>query len=206
MKKYFLFIIVLIINSACTNLLLHFGGMRKPKIENEKSVKNYLLKIKVDTSDVFTFDTNVWNEYNSKPFKPGWPPSYRPCQIRVYDRSGIPIAQWASCEGNIDTAPLFTSVPPKNLGLVDTTMTLKEELNRYCNFKGEKVAILPPDGVDYYLIIHFARYFPKLNKMTFENIAKYQLAHPGLKLKIYKINNDFQEFWNYEPEVTIEVH
>ena len=61
--------------------------------------------------------------------------------------------------------------------------------------------IIVPEGVDYYFLIYFAKFFPKLSKESFSQVNRYMLNYPEINVKFIKINVDFQKFWNVEFQI-----
>jgi hypothetical protein len=62
-----------------------------------------------------------------------------------------------------------------------------------------------PQGYDYYFIIYFAKYFPKLSKESFSQVKNYTMNHPELKCKVFKINVDIQEFYNADLQIDSQI-
>lgn len=173
-------------------------GVRKPKIENRESVYKFLNKIGQDTLDVLALDTMLYDQFRSEPFKPDWDTGLRPIQIRVYDSSGLPVMQWASCEGYLDDLKSFDTVPPRNYNGLNTSLKLQDDIGRYYTLEGKPAHVLAPQGYDYYILLFFANWFPKQSKESFKIIDSYMLNHPELKFKVYKINMDILDFWGYD--------
>ena len=168
------------------------------KPENKSSIHKFLNSIRQDTSDTYGLDTNLLKSLSNKPFKPGWQTGFRPVQIRTYNNHGLPVMQWASCEGFLSNLKTFDSVPPKNLNGLDTTLNLENDLNRYTTLDGKPAKPKIPPGYDYYVLVYFAKYFPKLTKESFSQLKHYGARHPDLKIKIYKIDVDYQEKWGID--------
>jgi hypothetical protein len=205
MKKNLIFICtVLALASECKYQAMWIAGVRQPKIENKKSIQKFLKKIHQDTIDTYTLDSNLFKAIAKQPFKPGWPPSFRPIQITTYGNNDRIVMKWSSCEGFLKDLKTFDSVPPKNINGLDTTLTLTEDLKRYFTLDGKHANIHPPDGYDYYFVVYFAKYFPKMSRESFRQISRYKTKHPELRIKTYKINVDFNEFWGIYINFPIE--
>jgi hypothetical protein len=134
----------------------------------------------------------------SEPFKPGWKNGFRPAQIRIYSRTGEPVVQWASCEGYLKELKTFDSVPPKNINGLNREWNLERDLKQYYTLDGVRADLTPVPGYDFYILVYFAKYFPKLSEESFREVDQYVKKHPELRIRIYKINVDFQEFWGIE--------
>lgn len=181
------------------------AGIRNPKIENKKSILRFLKSIHQDTINTYSLDSNLFKSLCKEHFKPGWPPSFRPIQISAYNSNGKIVMKWASCEGFLKDLKTFDSVPPKNINGLDTTATLQEDLIRYFTLNGLPANIHPLSGYDYYFVVYFAKYFPKLSRESFLQIANYQARHPELKINTYKINVDVNEFWGCDIAFKVEM-
>ena len=170
---------------------MRLAGLREPKIESKKSIFEFLEKLKEDTNDVYTMDSTLFQKLQQEDFKPGMAKSFRPVQIRMYGKSGEPVMQWASCEGFLSDLKIFDSVPPRIINGLDTSLNLEDDLNRYFTLEGKPANIIVPENFDYYIIIYFAKYFPKLSKESFVQVNQYITNHSEIKCKVYKINVDF---------------
>jgi hypothetical protein len=203
MKRSFILLmfICFIVSTSCNGLITRIFGLREPKIESKKSIFKFLEKLKEDTNNVYTLDSTLFQKLQQQDFKPGMAKSFRPVQIRLYGKSGEPIMQWASCEGFLADLKIFDSVAPKVINGLDTTLNLAGDLSRYFTLEGKPAKIIIPENIDYYILIYFAKYFPKLSKESFSQVNLYRTNHPEIKCMVYKINVDVQEFWNVELHV-----
>ena len=199
-------IFILVLSSSCKWALMSVSGFREPGVESKESIFVFLRKLKQDTNNVYALDTNLFNHFRQESFKPGWAKSFRPVQIRVYDKNGIPVMQWASCEGYLKDLKTFDTVPPRNNNTLNTSLNLQQDLSRYFNLDGKPANAVAEEGYDYSILIYFAKYFPRLTRESFTQVHKYINKHPYLKFKVYKINVDVQRFWGVEPEITTDVH
>jgi hypothetical protein len=130
---------------------------------------------------------------------------FKPIQIRIYGKNEEPVIQWASCEGYLSDLKVFDTIPPKVINGLDTSLNLGDDLDRYCTLDGKPANINIPEGYDYYFIIYFAKYFPKLSKESFSQVKHYTMNHPELKCKVFKINVDIQEFWNADLQIDSQI-
>jgi hypothetical protein len=192
--------------TSCQPILFRMAGIRAPKAESKVTIHEFLKKINVDTADVYTLDTSLFKEFRKLSFKPGWKPGFRPIQIRCYDSSGAPVMQWASCEGFLKDLKVFDSIPPKNYNGLDTSLTLSDDLEQYFTLNGIPAQIRPEKGYDYYFLVFFAKYFPRMTRESFSQLSHYILKYPELRMKVYKINVDVQEFWGEEVGINLEIH
>jgi hypothetical protein len=203
MKNFISFLILtsLVLSTSCKSTLMRLAGVREPKIESKKSIFKFLEKLKEDTNNVYTLDSTLFQKLQQQDFKPGMAKSFRPVQIRLYGKSGEPIMQWASCEGFLADLKIFDTVPPRVINGLDTSLNLAGDLSRYFTLEGKPAKIIIPENFDYYILIYFAKYFPKLSKESFSQVNLYRTNHPEIKCMVYKINVDVQEFWNVELRV-----
>ena len=200
MKHYLLIAVtaILLAATSCKSLVISMAGLRMPKVEDKGSIYKMLSKLHQDTNDLFTIDSMLFEKFRKEKFKPGWANGFRPVQIRVYDHLGLPVMQWALCEGFLKDLKTFDSVPPRNLNGLNRSLTLQEDLSQYFSLSGKPADIIAPEGFDYYILVYFANYFPKWSKESFRQVDKYIGKHPELKIKVYRINVDVQKFWNVE--------
>lgn len=200
MKNNFLISLMVIILAAtsCKSIVVNMAGLRIPKVEDKESVFKMLKSLHQDTNDVYTIDSLLFEKFRKERFKPNWANGFRPVQIRVYDHEGIPVMQWALCEGFLKDLKTFDSVPPKNINGLNTSLKLQDDLAQYFTLSGKPAKIIAQKGFDYYIIVYFAKYFPKWSKESFRQVKNYLNKHKELKIKIYKINVDVQKFWNVE--------
>ena len=166
----------------------------------------FLEKCHTDTFNVYCMDTNLIHRLSLSAFKPGWKPGFRPIQIRVYDREGKPVMQWTTCEGPLNQLHLFDSVPPKNMRELSMDLDLQSDLDQYFSLDGKSAKILSDPGYDYYFIIYFASWMTSLSKTTFKYVDNYITNHPELKILVYKIDVDCQEFWGVECKTNFDIH
>jgi hypothetical protein len=198
-------LILVFLCSSCKWALMSISGFREPAVESKESVYEFLHSLNQDTSDVYVLDTNLFQELRQESFKPGMSKSFRPVQIRVYDRKGMPVMQWASCEGSLKELKTFDTVPPRNHNGLNTRLSLQQDLLRYFSIYGRPAYAVAEENCDYSILVYFAKYFPRLSRESFSQVDKYRKKHPELKVKVYKINVDVQQFWGVEPDVQTEV-
>lgn len=199
--KHNLFIAVaalLLASASCKSIVVSMAGLRMPKIEDKASILKMLVRLNQDTNDVYTIDSMLFEKFRKEKFKPNWTNGFRPIQIRVYDRRGIPVMQWASCEGFLKELGTFDSVPPRNINGLNSSLTLQEDLSQYFTLSGKRANIMASDGFDYTILIYFANYFPRWSRESFRQVDRYIKKHRDLKIKVYRINVDVQKFWNVE--------
>ena len=184
--------------TSCKSLVVNMAGFCIPKVENKESIFKMLKSLHQDTNDVYTIDSLLFEKFRKEQFKPKWANGFRPVQIRVYDHEEFPIMQWALCEGFLKDLKTFDSVPPRNINGLNTSLRLQEDLSQYFTLNGEPAKINAQKGFDYYIIVYFAKYFPKWSKESLRQVMNYVNKHKELKIKVYKINVDVQKFWGVQ--------
>lgn len=206
MKNLFIFLMVIgyVFITSCDRAIMRIAGLREPKIETKQSIHKFLTQLKEDTNDVYGLDSALFQKLSHEEFKPGMSEGFRPVQIRIYGKNGEPVMQWASCEGFLPDLKIFDSVPPKVINGLNTSLKLHEDLVRYFTLDGKPVKILVPENYDYYILIYFAKYFPKLSKESFSQVNQYLVHHPEIKCKVFKINVDVLEFWDTDLKVGLQ--
>jgi hypothetical protein len=206
MKKsdLILLFMILVLLTSCRWVSMKVAGIRAPQIESKESIYSFLLQIQQDTLDVFTLDTTIFEKLRREPFKSGWKEGFRPLQIRMYDKNGDVVLQWASCEGYLKDLRTFDTVPPRNLNDLNKKLKLQDDLNQYFTLDGNPAHIFAPPGYDYYILIYFAKWFYKPSKEAFLEVERYIQLHRDLKFKVYKIDTDFQKFWGIEYSARID--
>jgi hypothetical protein len=204
--KFFTLIAIIAIITSYQVIILRAVGLRKPRVETKENIESFLTKRNQSLEDVYAIDTTLEEKLRSTPFKPGWPAGFRPIQIRVYDKAGLPIMHWASCEGFLKILKTFDTVPPRNQVNLDSTLNLQMDLERYFTLDGKPAQIKTEEGYDFYFVVYFAKYFYKMSKASFEAVERYQKSHPELKIKVYKIDVDVLDWWNAELKTDIQIH
>jgi hypothetical protein len=190
---------------SCTSIIMRFAGVRQPKIETRASVIHFLSENGIDTNDVYCLDSALFEKLRNESFKPGMSKAFRPVQIRVYRHDGAPCMQWASCEGYLKDLKIFDTIPPRVINGLNQDKSLKEDLYQYFTLTGSPANLSPIEGYDYYILIYFARYFPRMSKESFKVVNAFVLKHPEVKCKVYKINVDVLDFWGVELDSSTEI-
>ena len=113
---------------------------------------------------------------------------------------------WASCEGYLKALKTFDTVPPRNQVNLDSTLNLQQDLDRYFTLDGRHADIHAESGYDYYIILYFAKYFPRMSKASFGEVDSYCKNHPELKIKVYYINVDVLDWWDAEIVNDLKIH
>jgi len=198
-------ILTIMLSSSCKQIAFKVAGISNPKTESKASIMKFLKKCKVDTNNVYCLDSTLFFKMRKMSFKPGWKEGFRPIQIRVYDKDGAPVMQWASCEGFLKQLKLFEEVPPKNVNELSKDLDLQSDLIQYYTLNGNPAQLIAHYGYDYYIIIYFGVWISKPSKESFRVINEYIKDHPDLKIMVYKIDVDCQKFWNVDCQAVISI-
>jgi hypothetical protein len=199
-------ILIIMLSSSCNQIALKVAGISNPKIENKASIMKFLKKCKVDTNNLYCLDSTLFFKMRRMSFKPGWKEGFRPIQIRVYDKNGAPVMQWASCEGFLKKLKLFEEVPPKNVNELSEDLDLQSDLSQYYTLGGNPAKLVAVPGYDYYIIVYFGVWISKSSKESFRVVYQYIKDHPELNILVYKIDVDCQEFWGVECKTNFDIH
>jgi hypothetical protein len=163
-------------------------GIKKPDVENEKSIRKTALKYGLDTATLVTI--------NAADFGP-----------TIKEISGIPDAALFDSAGKYieyrqsDTAcnaGLFGFIPGlSSKGSYNYTgkTTLAEELKTLRTLKGQPLAAGMEGKADFYLLIYWTAYAGRLNKDHVKAWQDLAAQNKQAKIKVIEVNLDFQEHW-----------
>lgn len=186
-------ILCFIFLSGCKATLKSSYGIKKPQIENDKSIRSYLFKQGLDTSSVLVFKSlPAFIEASDKEF-------LNIPDAMFFNKNGdfIPYRESTSnCNANVDkfitdlkTIEKVQADKSKKMDVVLNLITLPD------NQKIEKSEIN--------VFITWATYAGKLNReKAFEWVQLLDTAKKeGVDVNYYLLNCDFQESWNMPLEV-----
>lgn len=179
-------LIFILTSSGCKQILLRMYGIKKPKIENEISIKRKALKFGLDTSNIIS----VCDADFLKTLK---------------EANGIPNAIIFDGKGNYieyrqtDTscnAGLFKFIRELNPATAynkPAKLTLNEYISKYRDLKGNRLNNLKP--ADFYLVIFWTVWTGKLNKDHVKIWEQQAKNNKNAKVEIIKVNLDLQKYW-----------
>ena|SRR5690606_34130922 len=181
-----LMLLLIVLTSGCKPILKTVYGIKDPAVETDSSVKEYLVKKRVDTTNVLTFPTvfsfAMASEQNYLIFP----------DALFFNKEGyfVPYKSTAqTCNANvskfIDDLKNFSSHP------ADQSRKLSE-LESYLQLKKTEPA------ADITVFITWTKYSGRLNKTkAFEWVRALEKAKKdGISLNYYLLNCDFQKKWN----------
>lgn len=189
--KIFLTLLTIIILGGCTRMAMLIEDVRQPKMEDYSSLTKFLLKLDIDTSDLLCYsDTSALYKFYKTDI--GLPES------RFFNRHGQLVDYRDSpqdCNGHV-------SVFLEKAAQIDQKAPVPNEfiqpyISDLIYVKDNRKFILDNRAYDMYLVIYWARYLGKVNKhKVFEWLNLVRSAEEkGLKVKVIKINADFQKGW-----------
>ncbi len=175
---------------SCSPIVRFMYGIKKPKIENEKSISNYAMKIDMSKGNIYSLSfedykktldlinkkvPEVWifnKEGNFVPYGEAWA-----CNASAFDFiKNLSDSVHYYSQNN----PSFNSLP----------FRLKD-------LNGNNVEIDLSDA-NYHVFIFWAKFAGKLNKDHVKVWENQALENRKTKIKVYKVNMDFQEHWGSE--------
>jgi len=163
-------------------------GVKKPKIENEKSLTKYLKKKGLRTDNLFAFDKTDYLYMNS--IVNGAP------DILIFTSEGKLIKYKPDTSCNASAFSFLESVNTKMKFDYIDSISFEDCFSRLRDLNGNPVVIQKSDNTDFYLIIFWARFIGRLNKdhvKIWEEVAR---NNSNAKIKIFKVNKDIQEWWD----------
>lgn len=175
---------------SCSPIVRFMYGIKKPKIENEKTISNYAMKIDMSKGNIYSLSfedykrtldlinkkvPEVWifnKEGNFVPYGEAWA-----CNASAFDFiKNLSDSVHYHSQNN----PSFNSLP----------FRLKD-------LNGNNVEIDLSDA-NYHVFIFWAKFAGKLNKDHVKVWENQALENRKTKIKVYKVNMDFQEHWGSE--------
>lgn len=181
--RYLYLVFVLIYFSSCKLIL----GIKEPKAKGINELNNYLLKHGIDTLNCYTFNASALDSIQKLPYKPNWPPGFRPIQFKAFDKQGKMVSQYASCEGSWKKRKVFKEFPPRYKSVPDTTISYFKDIKMYKTYYGKNVNVKFED-YDLNIVVYWATWLGKINKNLIKSIYHYKKQYPEKKISIIKVN------------------
>lgn len=171
--------------SSCRPILMKMYGIKKPRIENEKTLIRKANKLGLDTSNIVTVSGKEFlYELKGRRIPDG----------AIYDSKGRYIEYRKN--DSACNAGLFGFIP--SLNLKDSfhrpdSAGLDTELGKFRDIKGNVLA--KPAAADFYILIYWTVWTGRLNKdhvRIWEQLAE---DNKQCKIRVIKVNLDLQAYW-----------
>ncbi|MCX6296963.1 MAG: hypothetical protein NTX97_13055 [Bacteroidetes bacterium] len=191
--------LLIILHFGCTKIMFYQFGVRNPKVENKKSILDYLTANNLSTENSFCLqDTAALTKFYNRDI--GTP------EIRFYDRNGYLMLYRDNKKCNAQNDSLITFLNPKNVIKIDSTNNLSEYLKQIKTLDGKDINPDEFKGYDYYLIMYWAKWTGKVNKIKMEDWEKSIVNKNDPKIKTIKVTTDYMDFWPLEKSDMIKIY
>lgn len=179
--------------SSCQFALKTFYGIKKPKVETEKSLTKYLKRKDVKNSNIYAVSFEDYVEI-IKQVK-GIP------EIMIFSADGknIKYKEEGQCNGYA-FGFVETLSSKDTLQFVDS-LYLDNYLRKLKDFSGKQIEFKKQSGTDFYLFIYWARYTGRLNKDHVKIWEEQANNNQNSKIEVIKVNLDEQEWWKTDLEI-----
>ena len=196
MKSILFCFLFLFLAQGCTRLIIMKEGIKQPDLEDYNSLSNFLLKIKVDTSELLCFkDTIALNKFFK--MKIGMPESqFFNSEKKLVDYRESP----KDCNGQVSVFLEKAEIVNQKTPVSDEF--LEKYLKDLVYVKNQQPFTIGQEKNDLYLVMYWAKYLGKINKRkVFEWLNLVEDARKrGLKIRVLKINADYQQFWGLKKD------
>jgi len=181
-----------ILITSCTPILKLYMGVKKPKIENEKSLIKYLDKKGLRTDNVYA--TTLFNYPYMNNIINGAP------DILIFTSEGKLIKYKSDTSCNASAFNFLENVSPDmNFEFIDS-ITFDDCFTKLTDLKGNPVVIEKSNNTDFYLIIFWAKFIGRLNKDHVKIWEELAINNSNAKIKVFKVNKDMQDWWDFQIE------
>ncbi len=190
MKPFYLPLVIIVMSAfvSCESVIKFAYGVKSPKVETSESIKRYLLKHKIDTTNVLYFNSVQSLAAASQKSYVIFP------DVFFYNKAGkrVLYPKTAShCNASVDE---FLS-DLKNFHLLEETETDITELTSYLTPGVHELA-------DINIFITWTTYSGRLNKTkAFDWVRLIEMAKSeGLSINYYMVSADIMQDWKEEIE------
>ena len=181
-------IVVFSVFTSCNFIITKWYGIKNPSIENEKHILKYCIKKGLDTSSIYSVNSADYINV----LKNGGIPD-----IAIFDKHGQYI-EYRQTDSSCN-AGLFSFIPKlKSDSIYNKTgkTELKTELKKLRTLKGGKIPEFELESYDFYLLVYWNIWTGRLNKNHVKIWEQLANANKNAKIKVIKVNLDFQEYWD----------
>lgn len=208
-------LLICLFYQSCSFISRTFNGAKKPEIENEASIREWLSEVKVIEEPVVCLKPDKYMDY----FIP-----YMNIPLLFDRQTGNYVAAGFSngefCPKDVDQVFLtilpyhllrprpenfiifhsYTIVNDSTIHSTDTTqLDLYDFTRAFSDLKGKPFSISQIDSSDYILFIPFAKCFGKnFQKKSLHDYTKAAHLNKRARVKVVLINYDKQEWWGQE--------
>lgn len=184
------FLVVILTFISCSPIVRLIYGVKKPKVENEESLRKYLEKVNITDKDVYTLDFEGYKkalELINKKIP----------EVLIFDKNGkhIPYGDEWACNAsafdfieNLNDTTVYTNSEKVNLNNLPFGLY---------SLKGDSLGS-PKLDVSFHIFIFWAKFAGKLNKNHVKVWDNQATNNTKTSIRVYKINMDFQEHWGEE--------
>jgi hypothetical protein len=185
--------------SGCTKLFLYSYGIRNPKIENEKSILEYLKENDLQTDNNFSLkDTSaLYRFFDSKTGTP---------EIRFYDKNGYLMLYRDDKRCNAQNDSLISFLNPTNIIKIDSSQNIYSSLNELRTLSGEKLNSQEFQQYDFYLVTYWAKWAGKVNKTKIADWENSLKEKKDLRIKSIKVTTDYMDFWKVNKKDMFKIY
>lgn len=186
----FSFLVVILTFISCSPIVRLIYGVKKPKVENEESLKKYLGNVNITDKDVYTLDFEGYKKALKLINK-------KIPEVLIFDKNGkhIPYGDEWACNAsafdfieNLNDTTEFANSDKANLQSLPFGLY---------SLKGDSLGA-PKLDASFHIFIFWAKFAGKLNKNHVKIWENQAINNTKTKIKVYKINMDFQEHWGEE--------
>jgi len=186
-----LFILLAFLPSCKTFILKSLYGIKKPKVESERSILKYASKKGLLQDNIFTLTQDDWTwAVQNISFAKSIP------DIMVFDKNGNLLKYREESQCNAKAFSFLSSLTKENKFEYDSLLTMKDLTTKLKDLKGNNTSFTINDSTDYYVFIFWAVWIGRLNKDNVKEWETDALNNKNCSIKVIKVNMDKQEWWD----------
>lgn len=122
-------------------------------------------------------------------YKPDWEPGFRPIQFMCFDNTGKLIAQWASCEGELDKFVLSDTIPKSKYKSFDD-ITFEKLYPQLQNETGKNIEINTYKNNDINYVVYWTMWTDRQSKKLVKTLEQY-IKNSKNKSELILVNADY---------------
>lgn len=173
--------------SSCKFVIKTFYGIKKPKIETEKSLKKYLKRKGINSNNIYAVSQNDFMQITKQ--IGGIP------EILIFDKNGNNIMYKEEGQCNANAFDFIDNISKDMKFKYNNSLKLDNYISKLKYFNGKPATIDKSKDIDFYLFIFWARYTGRLNKNHVKIWEKLANNNTKCNIKVIKVNLDKQEWW-----------